>query len=424
MPSLERVLLADEAARIVAERGFAAPDAVSSGHSDAPGPPGRMGIEMEWCTVDLRRPDRPADFARVRKAAAGAALHHQSRISFEPGGQIELSTEPLPRLRAIRALAADAEVLGRALARAGIGMMAIGLEPGPRRGRFLKSPRYDAMEAFFDTHGEAGRTMMRSTAALQLNLDLGDPADRAATARRWDLVHGLGPLLLALFANSPFWSGRPSGWRSTRLAVWNAIDERRTRPVAHGVDFRDAWADYALAADVMLVRQSDERHVALAPGLSFGRWIEQGHPTGWPTIDDLEYHLTTLFPPVRPRGWLELRMIDALPDPWWQVAAAVGTVLVDDPDASRCAENAVEVVRGRWTDAARDALADPDFARAARTCMKAARAVLPRNGADARLLDAVTEFEERFVARGRTPADDLLDAYERDGSLLPRIDNA
>ena len=415
MPSHERVLLLDEAARIAADRGFAAP---------VGDPARRAGIEMEWCTVDLRRPDRPADFDRVRAAAAGAVLTHGSRISFEPGGQIELSTRPLPRLGAVRALADDAATLGRALARVGVGMVAIGLEPGPRRPRYLRSPRYDAMEAFFDATGGAGRTMMRSTAALQLNLDLGDAADPDVTARRWSLVHGLGPLLSAMFANSPFWNGRPSGWQSTRLAVWNAIDERRTRPVANGVDFRRAWARYALEADVMLVRHSEDDHVPVPPGLSFADWIDRGHPTGWPTAEDLEYHLTTLFPPVRPRGWFELRMIDALPGPWWQVAAAVGTVLVDDPDAARCAERAVGAVRGRWHDAAHDALSDPAFAAAARACMTAACAVLRRNGADPALVDAAADFEARFVARGRTPADDLLDAFERDGTLLPPPDNA
>jgi glutamate--cysteine ligase len=412
MPSPQRVLGADEAARIVAERGFA-----TSPGSDG----GRVGVEMEWCTVDLGHPGRPADFATVRDAASRARLPYGSRISYEPGGQIELSTAPLPRLGAVPALADDARALGTALAQAGIGMVAIGLEPGARRARLLRSPRYDAMEAFFDADGDAGRTMMRSTAALQLNLDLGDPA---AVARRWDLVHRIGPVLAAMFANSPFRDGRPSGWRSTRLAVWHAIDARRTRPVANGVDCRDAWARYALAADVMLVRRSDHDHAPVAPGLTFADWIEHGHPTGWPTVDDLEYHLTTLFPPVRPRGWLELRMIDALPAPWSGVAAAVGTVLVDDPEAARCATLVTEPVRDRWGDAARHGLADPALADAARACMKAARAVLARNGADAPLLDAAAEYDARFVSRGRTPADELLDGFARTGRLLPPADNA
>jgi glutamate--cysteine ligase len=174
----------------------------------------------------------------------------------------------------------------------------------------------------------------------------------------------------------------------------------------------------------MLVRRGDDDHVAVPPGLSFADWIEHGHTSGWPTVDDLEYHLTTLFPPIRPRGWLELRMIDALPRPWWAVAAAVATVLVDDADAARCAADAVAPLRDRWTDAARLGLADDAFARAARVCLQVSRAVLPRAGADAAVLDAVGEFDDRFVSRCRTPADDLLDGYERDGTLLPAADNA
>ena len=57
--------------------------------------------------------------------------------------------------------------------------------------------------------------------------------------------------------------------------------------------------------------------------LTFTRWILDGHALGYPTIDDLDYHLTTLFPPVRPRGWLEIRYLDALPAPWWRVAATI-----------------------------------------------------------------------------------------------------
>ncbi|MFA5882755.1 MAG: ergothioneine biosynthesis glutamate--cysteine ligase EgtA [Acidimicrobiia bacterium] len=419
MPSPHRVLPAAEARHIVAERGFA-PSGNGSGNGTGDAPP-RFGAEIEWCTVDLADPTRPADFDAVCRAAAMATIPHRSRITYEPGGQIELSSRPLPRLEAIPALAADAASLGRALGRAGIGMVAIGLEPGPRRDRFLRSPRYDAMEAYFDAGGVAGRTMMRSTAALQLNLDLGAPDE---TERRWDLVHALGPVLAATFANSPFWDGRPSGWKSTRLAVWNRIDPGRTQPVANGVGCREAWARYALDADVMLVRRSDTEHVAVPPGLTFAAWIEHGHPAGWPTVEDLEYHLTTLFPPVRPRGWFELRMVDALPAPWWRVAAAVGTVLVDDPAASSTAAAAAAPVRDRWTDAARHGLADPAIAAAARTCFHAAAAALDRSGADAATVDAAAEYADRYVDRSRTPADDLLDAYERGGTLLPRPDNA
>ena len=170
--------------------------------------------------------------------------------------------------------------------------------------------------------------MMRSTAAVQVNVDLGDPAEGE---RRWRLAHDIGPVLIAAFANSPLAHGRPTGWRSTRLAVWFTVDPGRTAPVLSTTSGPPSWADYALAARVMFVR--DAEHASQPPGrdLPFAAWIAAGHPLGWPTPEDLQYHLTTLFPPVRPRGWLELRMIDSVPDPWWRVAAAVASTLVTDP---------------------------------------------------------------------------------------------
>jgi glutamate--cysteine ligase len=272
---------------------------------------------------------------------------------------------------------------------------------------------------------------MRSTAAIQVNVDFG-PGDDAN--RRWRQAHDLGPVLAAAFANSPFEHGAPTGWRSTRLAVWRAIDPGRTTPVdrdANGngngtsdASGRAAWARYALDAGVMLVRADDERHVPVLEPLTFADWIDRGHELGWPTLDDLDYHLTTLFPPVRPRGWLELRMIDAVPSPWWRAAAAVTSVLLHDDNASARAACAVEPVRDRWVEAASSALAFPDLADAARECFAAALDALPAAGADDDTVAAVEEFVDRYVARGRCPADDRLDEWATTGRLLPAADNA
>jgi glutamate--cysteine ligase len=380
-----------------------------------------VGVEFEWLTVCLHDPAVPAALEHIRSVAESVTLPRGSRVTYEPGGQVELSTVASPGLASIDALADDAAVLGRALANAGIGIVAIGLEPRTRRARVVQSPRYDAMESYFDASGDAGRTMMRSTAAMQVNLDLG-PDDEIDA--RWRRTHALGPVLAAAFANSPFADGRPTGWRSTRLAVWHAIDPTRTTPAVNGVDCRQAWARYALDADVMLVRRSATEHVAIPPGLTFAHWIEHGHALGWPTPDDLEYHLGTLFPPVRPRGWLELRMVDALPSPWWRVAAAVTATLVNDPDAAMRAAVATVDTAGLWEDAARDGLSHPTLARAARECFAAAADALTRSDASAATADAVAAFADRFVGRGRTPADDLLDAWHRDGTLYPPFENA
>jgi glutamate--cysteine ligase len=415
MPTRQPTLTRDDAHRAVASLGFDRPPTV-------PGPDRQVGIELEWLTVDAADPSRPAAADAV-EAAVGAldGLPGGGRVTFEPGGQVELSSPPLPLSDTCRHAAGDAQVLGDALRRAGVSLVALGLEPGPRRERTQHSPRYDAMEAYFDVANGAGRTMMRSTAALQVNLDLGDGAD---VERRWEAAHDLGPVLAAAFANSAIGDDGPTGFRSTRLAVWGDIDPYRTAPPAVRRDCRAAWAEYALAAPVMLVRTSPQQHVPVLTPLSFDEWIDQGHALGWPTLDDLEYHLTTLFPPVRPRGWLELRMIDAVPDPWWRAAVAVSAVLVQHPELVDELQPALEPVCCRWQDAARHGLSDPCFAMAARACFETALGVLPDAGADADTIAATEEFVERYVSRGRCPADDRLDAWRAGASVFPPADNA
>jgi len=280
------------------------------------------------------------------------------------------------------------------------------------------------MEAFLDVEGFAGRTMMCSTASIQVNLENGSPA---ALAQRWHLVHAIGPLLVATFAHSPVPGGGGRGPRSARQQVWSVMDPTRTGPV-HGPILRgegswttpdpvEEWLHYALAARVMMIRATPERFVAVdgplgADPLTFGAWMQRGHELGWPTLDDFEYHLTTLFPPVRPRGWLELRMIDSLPDPWWRVAAAVATALLEDADAGAAALEAVSGPPGgtgvtdHWRSAARHGLADPALRAAAGAVFRAALEGMGRLGADRTTVAAAEAFHERFVARGRCPADE------------------
>jgi glutamate--cysteine ligase len=229
---------------------------------------------------------------------------------------------------------------------------------------------------------------MCATASLQVCVDIG--ADEKDAVRRWRLANALGPVLVAAFANSPGASGR-----SSRQFIWATLDPGRTAPV-RGEDPVTAWVDYALDARVMLLRDG----WVADPGMTFREWLA----TGTPSVDDLAYHLSTLFPPVRPQGWLELRMIDALPEPYWPVPIAVAAALIDDPLAADAAAEAAEPVAGRWREAARDALTDAPLARAARRCFTAALDALPRIGA-AYLAPLVADYAERYVECGRCPAD-------------------
>jgi glutamate--cysteine ligase len=360
---------------------------------------GLVGLECEWFAESRAgRGDATPD--RVRAALAGTAL--SGRLTFEPGGQVELSAPPLPGVAAaIAAMDADAAALRAALLPAGISLLAVGLHPDRTPARVVESPRYQAMEAFFDHDGTAGRTMMCSTAALQVNVDLG--AGPAAEAR-WTLAHRLGPVLTAAFANSPIAGGRPTGWKSTRVATWMGIDRTRTAPVAGGLA---GWAGYALDARVMFVRHDEQRFEPVCSPLSFRDWVTHGYGGTWPTAADLDYHLTTVFPPIRPRGWLELRFLDALPDPWWRVAAAVTVTLLDDPVAADQASAALDritmPVSWGWRTAARCALEDSELGQAAEACFEAAAARV-----DPALAPLVADYLDQFVARRRCPADDVL----------------
>jgi glutamate--cysteine ligase len=413
VPDLRRHLTIDALRRYVAERCL------------APSDKGLVGVELELLTYPTTDPSvRPAA-ALLEAVAEATTLPAASRITLEPGGQVEISTPALPGLaQALPAAAADLAAVTAELHRVGLEPLARGLDTLRPPERILNRPRYAAMEAFLDVEGFAGRTMMCSTASIQVNLENGSPA---ALAQRWHLVHAIGPMLVATFAHSPVPGGGGRGPRSARQQVWSVMDPTRTGPV-HGPILRgdgswttpdpvEEWLHYALAARVMMIRVGPDRFAPIdrplgSRPLTFAAWMSQGHELGWPALEDFEYHLTTLFPPVRPRGWLELRMIDALPDPWWRVAAAVATALLDDPDAGAAALEAVSAPAGgtgvadHWRSAARHGLADPALRAAAQRVFPAALDALGRLGADVDTVGAAEAFYERFVAQGRCPADD------------------
>ncbi len=374
------------------------------------GPPGRVGIESEWfvhADDDPRAAVQPADLQQLLDAAD--PLPGGSTVTFEPGGQLEISTAcASSAAAACELLGDDLRHLDKLLGDHRLSRHGVGVSPTRPVQRVLDSPRYVAMEAYFDADHPCGRVMMSSTAAVQVSLDAG--ADTRDVRRRWDLLNDLAPLLTAAFANSPLRLGRPTGLRSTRADVWARIDPGRTGRPAAG-DPAEAWARYALDARVMLIRRSDGPWVP-DPGMTFAEWVDGASGHAPPTYDDLAYHLTTLFPPVRPHGWLELRTLDALPDEHWPVAVAVASTLVENAQAADRARAALdELGPVDSTTVARDALADPRLQRAAVNCFEAVLDALPRIDDGAGLAGPVTDYLERYVLRGRTPADDALDDW-------------
>ncbi|MBV2357124.1 ergothioneine biosynthesis glutamate--cysteine ligase EgtA [Streptomyces sp. J2-1] len=386
------------------------------------GPPRTLGVEVEWLVHDLRTPRVPVTPDRLEAAyAALRTVPLRSPLTIEPGGQLELSSPPAASLmKCVDTVAADLAAVRTVLAGQGLALVGMGHDPWHTPRRYLREPRYDAMETCLGRTGPAGRHMMCSSASVQVCVDAGHEEPGPLGYReRWRLSHLLGPVLVAAFANSPLVARRPTGWLSTRQLLWAEIGAGRAGAPPVDGDPRTAWARHVLDAPVMCVR-ADAGPWDVPEGLTFREWTRSGGPRP-PTRADLDYHLTTLFPPVRPRGHLELRMIDAQPgDDGWMVPLAVAAALFDDPEAAEAAHRAVKPLAERsggapaphnplWSHAARHGLADPELREAAEACFAAALEALPRLGATPALTGTVAEFRDRYPARGRCPADDLLD---------------
>ncbi|WP_327592356.1 ergothioneine biosynthesis glutamate--cysteine ligase EgtA [Streptomyces chartreusis] len=395
------------------------------------GPPRTLGVEVEWLVHELRSPQLPVTPERLEAAyAALRTVPLRSALTVEPGGQLELSSPPATSLmECIGTVSTDLDTARAVLREHDLGLVGIGNDPWHSPRRFLRQPRYDAMEACLDRAGPAGRAMMCTSASVQVCLDAGyEEPGPLGHGRRWWLAHQLGAVLVAAFANSPLAGREPTGWLSTRQLLWMEIGPDRAGAPPLDGDPRVAWARHVVDAPVMCVRQ-DGGPWDVPEGLSFREWTRSGAPRP-PTQEDLDYHLTTLFPPVRPRGHLELRMIDAQPgEDGWIVPLAVTTALFDDPEAAETAYRAVKPLAERarpqpaphnplWLDAARSGLADPELREVADVCFAAALEALPRLGATREVTDAVAAYRDRYVARGRCPADDLLDElYGTDRTL-------
>jgi glutamate--cysteine ligase len=404
----------------------------------------RVGVELEWIVTDPSRPRSVVPIPRTQKALAdagisvGEQLGSGAVLSFEPGGQLELSSAPEADIGGLaKVVEADRTRIFCALDDAGLGVLPSGVDLQRSLYRQLDSARYSAMETYFDRRGVAGRAMMFGTAAVQVNLDAG--RDEADLIRRWRLLHGIGPALVAAFANSPGDVGRFRGWKSTRQEIWRHIDPARTAPVGrpgHVVDRRGLvrdWASYAAAAPVILRRLSEERGhdsaaaydraagldgrsttavrgpstgsgpdaVVIDPGYNISTWMDTDDP---PTTADLDLHLSTLFPPVRPRRWLEVRYLDCQPSDGWLVPVAVAYALITEPDVTSDVIAGYAGTDQLWEAAAHFGVQHPDLGRAARRLFDIAVEVLAVRADD--LLPSVKIFQERYVDQGRCPGDD------------------
>ena len=354
------------------------------------------------CTLSLIRQHGDRSSWVERRSSKGApyfVLPNGSMLTFEPGGQLELCTRPQASIsRLLREVRATITDLKQAAIDAGIELASIGIDPRndvrsvPLQ---LHSPRYERMTRYFESIGPSGVRMMRQTAATQMSLDPGcDPPCR------WRLLLDLTPYLTAMFANSPRYAGESTGYQSFRARCWRLLDRSRTGIPDAELPACEAYARFALDAGDMSRTTADDSY------RSFGEWMSDGQ---W-TASEWSDHLTTLFPEVRPRGYLELRSIDALrPEMLAAPLILVAGLIYNEEstqDARRLLAAADEEMLNR---AAECGLRDEEIARVATELVplgiRGAKA-LGDDAVDGADLECAEEFYRTWTLARRSPADE------------------
>ena len=415
--------------------------------SRTPRPPGAVGIELEVIPV-ARAADGSARALPILPAMPGERsltgflselaetterfaadwdergtpryrTYREGFLQFEPGGQIEYATEVRPT--AAEAISDMEAVMGDILdagAAAGVELLSCGLNPlldADDVGLQFPTPRYVAMDAHFNRVGRYGRRMMRLTASMQVNLDFGDSAQ---AHRRWAAANLLAPVCTAVFANSPVTVG-DQVCVSGRALTWEAADPTRTGFAWQPDEALEetpwsAYTTFALAADAMLRLDAVGGVVVAPPDLRFNEWWvgANGPP---PSGAEWRMHLTTLFPAVRPRGWLELRAIDAPDRAWWGVPPTLLAALLYDDLALA---EVLDVLRplgdgvaGLMRVAAREGIRNDELRIAAEAAFEIALQAaerFPDGYFEPRMLTACEQFREKYVATGTMQADDRL----------------
>ena len=355
-------------------------------------------------------------------------------ISLEPGGQFELSGAPLDNLHQTCAeTGRHLEHLQDATSKFDLGMLGVGFDPLWKRGEIPWMPkgRYAIMRAYMPKVGGKGLDMMQRTCTIQVNLDYADETDMA---RKFRVSLALQPVATALFANSPFREGRPTGLLSTRAEAWTDTDPRRSGVPAcvfeEGFGFQH-WVDYILDVPMYFLHQGDG-YVDVA-GKSFRDFMAgrlPGHEGHLPTMADWEDHVTTAFPEVRLKTYLEMRGADG--GPWNMICAlpALWVGLLYDADAlaaaGELAAGAGILKDARAVDEARTSVARHGLAGeiAGKPVLELARRMvdIASDGLNRRCrLDSSGSDEtgyldplRRIADSGETRAETLLSQYERD----------
>ncbi len=241
-----------------------------------------------------------------------ALTRDKAQVNLEPGGQIELSGEPCEDIHCTRAeFSQHTREIVDVAERLGVAFLGLGMQPvSPvEEIEWIPKKRYRVMAPYMARVGTMGQRMMKQTATVQANLDYSDEKDAMAKFRT---AMGIIPLIAAIFANSPISEGMSNGYKSLRGHIWTRTDNNRCGLLRFAFSSSVSFAhyvDYALDVPMYFIQRGG--HYIDFTGISFRHFLTRGHEGHHATQEDWELHLTTLFPEVRIKRYMEVRSADS-----------------------------------------------------------------------------------------------------------------
>lgn len=434
-------------------------------HKLRPKTKGFVGIEIEMIPMVLPSPHEallPVEERKMKveraleklaKEKAWEAVYEESSqgkillvlkiskgetLTFEPGGQMEYSSQPFQCLdESFARIESIQSLLKEKLSEENFDLLQIGVEPWhtlDEIGLRVYKKRYIAMNEYFQRNSlPIAPEMMRQTASIQVSLDFGH--EEVQLAKRYLYAQVLAPFVAAIFANSPFHNGQKTDFLSYRTEIWRHVDPFRTgfvglEKIAHSLTRRacvESYLEYALSCPIVYVERLG--YAVPEKALTMRDFINRGYQGVFPSLEDFIGHLSLLFPEARPRGYIELRCFDAQ-SPVWQFAPAAFVVglFYDEKNLEWISQNfegSIHQTEKNMKEATNGLLSE-DFKKVAKQLMEKSLEGLQRlegTYCGEKSLKILRAFDKRFTSRGLCPANDLIDAVEKKGrSVILRED--
>jgi glutamate--cysteine ligase len=275
-----------------------------------------------------------------------ALVRGPAQIHLEPGGQIELSGEPCQNIHcAYGEFTQHIRELLDISTRMGVVYLGLGIQPFSRLDEieWVPKKRYRIMGPYMPKVGTLGQRMMKQTATVQANIDFSSEKDAMAKFRT---AMGIAPLLTAIFANSPIVEGQITGYKSFRGHIWTDTDKSRAGMLRFAFDPAVSFAhyvEYALDVPMYFIKRGAD-YIDFTP-ITFREYWNHGHKGHEATIEDWDLHLTTLFPEVRIKRYMEARSADSQPPELMPALPALIKGFLYDAD---CLDGAWDLVKG-WS---------------------------------------------------------------------------